>query len=129
MSNFNFREFNIRSFCFSVLITTTLLLSGVLGCAKNETPEAVSKFDRQAWLDAAGKSDRQKMVKSLENELKLGMTVEEVVELMGEPDTKIDRDSGKSYIYSLGPGLIDYEEYWVIFDDAWKVTKFMQVQG
>lgn len=119
----------MRYFCFSFVITITLLLSFVPGCARNETPKVVSKFDRQAWLDAEGESIRQKMVKSLENELKRGMTAEEVVDLMGKPDTKIDRDSEKSYIYSLGRGLIDYEEYRVIFDDAWKVKKFSQLQG
>lgn len=119
----------MRSFCFSVVITATLFSPVLLGCVGNETPEAVSKFDRQAWLDAEGESSRQKMIQSLENELKPGMTVEEVVELIGKPDTTIDRASNKEYIYSLGRGLIDYEEYRVIFDDAWKVTKFMQVQG
>ena len=69
------------------------------------------------------------MVKLLEKELKVGMSAEEVVDLMGEPDAKIDRDTGKFYLYGLGRGLIDYEEYRVIFDDSWKVERFMQVQG
>jgi hypothetical protein len=69
------------------------------------------------------------MVKLLEAELKVGMSAEDVVNLLGEPDRKIDSESGKSYIYGLGPGLIDYEEYFLIFDDSWALVEFRQVQG
>ena len=110
-------------------MTITLFLPFVHGCARNKTPNVVSQFDRQAWLNADGESSRQQMIKSLENELKRGMTAEKVVDLMGKPDAKIDRDSEKSYIYDLGRGLIDYEEYRIIFDDAWKVKNFSQLQG
>jgi len=51
-------------------------------------------------------------------ELKVGMSVEEVVDLMGEPDRKTDSESERSYLYGLGRGLIDYEEFHVIFDES-----------
>lgn len=108
------------------------MLVAITGCedAKN-SPIPAAEFDIQAWIAAKGDHDpiRQSMIKSLENKLKVGMSIEDIVYLIGEPDLKIDSDSGKAYIYYLGRGLIDYEEFQVIFDNDSKVVKFMQVQG
>ncbi len=108
------------------------MLVAIMGCeAAKKTPIPSAEFDRQAWIAAKGDPDpvRQTMVKSLENELKVGMSIKDIVDLMGEPDSKADSDSEKFYIYYLGRGLIDYEEFRVIFDDDSKVVKFMQIQG
>lgn len=108
---------------------SVFLLAAVLGCAGEDRSASTLKFDRDAWIAAEGQSSRQRMIKALENELKTGMSAEEVTELLGQPDGKIDRDSGKAFIYGLGRGLIDMEEYRIIFDEDWKVTAFKQVQG
>ena len=115
--------------CFSTLVVLLVLVI-VLGCEGAQTTTAAkAKFDSKAWIAAKGDRARQPMVKLLENELEVGMSVEDVVNLIGEPDAKIESESGKCYIYGLGPGLIDYEEFRVIFDESWTVAKFMQLQG
>lgn len=118
-------------FNYLIIGIATVLFSTILtACAdKQDQTSSVVKFDKQAWLLDKGKSSRQRMIKGLEKELKLGMSSKQVIELMGEPGNVIDRKSEKSYIYDLGKGLIDYQEYRVIFDDNWKVTEFMELQG
>ncbi len=106
-----------------------LLLMAVLGCAAESPTGSIAKFDRQAWVAAKGQSIRQRMVEALESELKVGMSAEEVTDLLGEPDGTIERDSGRAFIYGLGRGLIDFEEYRILFDDQGNVVEFKQVQG
>lgn len=104
--------------CCSTLVLL-LVLVVVFGCeGVKPTTGAGAKFDSKAWIAAKGDSARQPMVKLLEKELKVGMSVEEVVDLMGEPDRKTDSESERSYLYGLGRGLIDYEEFHVIFDES-----------
>ena len=74
-------------------LAVLLVLVVVLGCeGAKPTTGAGAKFDSKAWIAAKGDAARQPMVKLLEKELKVGMSAEEVVDLMGEPDAKIDRD-------------------------------------
>ena len=85
-----------------IVITAAFLSVSLSACSDEKTGVLATEFDRKAWLSAKGKSARQKMVKALEKELRLGISADEIIELMGEPDRKVDSESEKSYIYGLG---------------------------
>jgi len=68
------------------------------------------------------------MVKQLEaGVLKIGMTRDEVMELLGPSEAPTGND--KRFLYCIGVKVIDYEEYWVYFDENGRVESFRQVQG
>ena len=108
-----------------LLASLALLLS--FGCGQSNPVS--SKFDRQAWLDGKNDDSRQEMVEALEKELRPSMSSDAVIQLLGEPDGKIDRNNQRAYIYGLGKGLVDYDEYRIIFDAEWNVESFRKVQG
>jgi len=105
-------------------------------------PKPLPEFTTEAWLAAKCKSpssssslsvsstepNRLDMVKQLEaGILKTGMTREEVTTLLGPSEMSTGND--KRFVYCLGIVVIDYEQYWITFDDNGRVESFRQVQG
>ena len=88
-------------------------------------------FDSAKWKAERGntshKNPRIGMVSGVEGLLRVGMTREEVVALLGEPD---DEKPGK-FTYDLGasPVAVDFEYFVLEFDGAGKLTKFRTEQG
>jgi len=93
-------------------------------------------FNSESWIyatcDTSASSDtssptRFQMIEALEEELKVGMSKDDVAALLGPSEVTEFGDG--TFIYCLGRGLVDYEEYWVVFDADGKVQSFKQVQG
>ena len=87
-------------------------------------------FDPEKWkADAgcpSGESDRRRMTNNLgEAYLRTGMSVQEVIALLGEPESGRD----VTFVYCLGPALIDYDFYHITFDGEDGVTSFRYVPG
>ncbi|MBJ7544458.1 hypothetical protein [Rhodomicrobium udaipurense] len=100
-------------------ISATALVLGVNSAAS-------SSFDSQKWRSEAGNltssNSRHGMSLDLEkNVLRIGMTKDEVVSILGQPDGK--KKTG-AFIYDLGVGMIDLDFYVLEFDEAGKLKRF-----
>lgn len=115
-----------------LLIFGGLLIVGiaVLGYRKM-TAVDYTVFNKDVWIAQAAvkpsENRRSSMVGDLSSRLKPGMSEDEVVDMMGAPES---RSSGR-FVYSLGmPGFgVDYETFVVEFDPAGKLTRFFTSQG
>jgi hypothetical protein len=101
----------------TVLLTLLLTLS-LSACAMQNTPD----FDSNAWKsqrDAAPRDNKRgQMVATLEKALHTGMSRDEVVRLLGEPDST-DADTATD-VYELGVAAcgVDEEFYEIQYKDG-----------
>ena len=111
-----------------ILAAAVLLAS----CSDTKT----DAFDSEAWIyatcdnsasETTSSPTRYQMIDALEDELKVGMSKDDVAALLGPSEATAFGDG--TFIYCLGRGLIDYEEYWVVFDGDDKIESFRKVQG
>ena len=119
----------MREFQHFLIIAASLLCLSGCGTGTSEAELPLAEFDQQAWLDGKDDDSRQLMIQPLENELERGMTSDEILHLLGEPDRKINHDDERSFIYGLGRGMADYLEYRIDFDADWTVHSYRKVQG
>jgi hypothetical protein len=90
-----------------------------------------SKFDSDAWKAQKGakitENRRAALVPALEREMRVGMTRNEVRELLGEPDSTTDRSD--TYRLGVAPFGIDPEFYRITYDAQGRVTTFRLIRG
>jgi hypothetical protein len=90
-------------------------------------------FDSERWKaqrnSAARENPRAGMLGNLKDRLRPGMTRDEVVALLGEPEAKEKEDT--RYVYDLGASAfgVDYEYYVVEFDADGKVVRHAMTRG
>jgi hypothetical protein len=95
------------------------------------TTTMTAGFDSDKWKalrsSTARENPRSRMVSKLEQELRPGMTQDEVLALLGEPEIK----EGVRYVYSIGasPFGVDYEYFAVEFDAEGKLLRHMITRG
>jgi hypothetical protein len=95
------------------------------------TTTMVAGFDSAKWKALRSSTEREnprsRMVSKLQQELRTGMTQDEVVALLGEPEIK----EGARYVYSIGasPFGVDYEYFVVEFGADGKVLRHMITRG
>jgi hypothetical protein len=103
----------------------------VLGAGGYMAVTDAGGFDSDQWkaqrFSTARDNPRSHMVGQLKDVLRPGMTKPEVVELLGEPETK----DAKRYTYALGTSAfgVDYEYLVVEFDDNERVVRHMITRG
>ena len=69
---------------------------------QSEQSNQSEQFDQQLWLNEP--EQRESLVRSLTNNYQLkGMTEEEIIDLLGEPD-QIISESSKQYLFFIGYG-------------------------
>lgn len=114
-----------------LVILGIVVLAGVaLGARKFLAPDP-TVFDKDRWIAEAnakpGDNKRSLMTKDLEKRLRQGMSEDEIIALMGQPDSRRDN----RLIYNLGtPGFgVDYDHYVVELDNARKVTRYFTDRG
>lgn len=114
-----------------LVILGIVILAGVaLGARKFLAPDP-TVFDKGRWIAEAnakpGDNKRSLMTKDLEKRLRQGMSEDEIIALMGQPDSRRDN----RLIYNLGtPGFgVDYDHYVVELDNARKVTRYFTDRG
>lgn len=111
----SFRSLHLRAtaLCFAIV-----LLLSISACAMQTT----SNFDSDAWKSQRGvgakKNQRGPMVSSVEKAVQTGMSREEVIRLLGEPDSS-DAASATD-VYELGVARygIDEEFYEIRYQDG-----------
>jgi len=111
----------------SVAIAAVFVSSGLLqACGQNETATYDAPFDRAVWDANKGVRDktnaRDSMLDTAKELLAVGMTHDEVVAALGEPDSRSD----KRFAYVIGPNAgVTYSVQLlvVLFEDG-KITEF-----
>jgi len=75
-------------------------------------------------------TDRQRMTDDLiKNHLKVGMSKEQIMALLGKPSLVWEYKEDRSFEYYVGPGLIDSLLLVIIFNDNWKFKEAHVVEG
>jgi len=103
----------------------------VLGAGGYMATTVAGEFDANRWKalrsSTARENPRAGMIGALKDRLRAGMTRDEVVALLGEPETK----DGPRYVYAIGTSAfgVDYEYFVVEFDADGKVTRHMITRG
>src|SRR5262245_55284330 len=103
----------------------------VLGAGGYMATTVAGGFDSNRWKElrnsAARENPRAGMIGDLKERLRPGMTREEVVALLGEPETK----EGARFVYAIGTSAfgVDYEYFVVEFDADGKLTRHMITRG
>ena len=115
--------------CLVLVITGFLSL----GCMPQQKSSDRVQFDKTAWIADQGqrRKVRRDMIEALEQQLFVGMSVDEVIELMGNPDAIDEPESGRegALIFDLGLRVVDHDSYNIYFDKNKKVTSFGIVYG
>src|SRR5262249_51200547 len=103
----------------------------ILGAGAYMTTLTAGDFDSDKWKalrsSTARNNPRAGMVSDLQPQLRPGMTRDEVVTLLGEPEVK----EGARYVYSIGTSAfgVDYEYFVVEFDADGKLLRHMITRG
>jgi hypothetical protein len=90
-----------------------------------------NSFDSGKWKALRNSKERDnpraRMVGELKQQLRPGMTQDEVVTLLGEPEIK----EGARYIYAIGASAfgVDYEYFVVEFDTSGKLLRHSITRG
>lgn len=88
-------------------------------------------FDSQKWKaekgNETGKNPRVTMVGEAQKLLRKGMTREEVITLLGEPDGK--PNNRFEYLLGISPFGIDFEVFILEFSAEGKLTNFVVKRG
>ncbi|WP_125932201.1 hypothetical protein [Thiosocius teredinicola] len=117
----------------STILALVAILSFALlgGCGQSDVPHG-RPFDSAVWKSERNSNElqprRQHMISDLQdNYLRVGMSEDEVLALLGEPDSRTDR----RFRYSVGafPFSADYSWVFVRFDEAGKAVEFGIEQG
>lgn len=115
---------------FLVILGIVVLAGVALGARRLLAPDP-TVFDKDRWAaEASAKPSENKrslMTKDLEKRLRRGMSEDEIVALMGQPDSRRDN----RFIYNLGmPGFgVDYDHYIIEFDANRKMTRYFTDRG
>lgn len=133
-------RFQVRTLLIAVAVVAAALV-GVRGCIDWLDPFAGRSFDRELWHRYRNNDDRDNprgsMVRSLQRwYLEPGMTHEQVVELLGEPDMGQilgDERSNTPQMYEYNLGMwsgfrIDYDGLQIYFDQTGHLTDSQCVQ-
>jgi hypothetical protein len=103
----------------------------VLGAGGYMTTTIAGGFDSDRWKalrnSDARENPRARMLGDLKDRLRQGMTRDEVVALLGEPETK----EGVRFVYAIGTSAfgVDYEYFVVEFDVDGKLTRHSITRG
>lgn len=114
-----------------LVILGIAVLAGVALGARRLLPPDLTVFDKGRWVAEVqakpSENKRSLMTKDLEKRLRQGLSEEEIVALMGQPDSRRDN----RFIYNLGmPGFgVDYDHYVIEFDANRKVTRYFTDRG
>lgn len=114
----------VSSFQIAGMVVAVLLLGT---CNSNKSTN-VKKFDSEIWLANAGNEEkdnpRAEMISELIDEvLKVGMTRDEVIKLLGPPDST--RDTRELYDIGRSPWGVDLEYLAIDYEDDKLVLAFM----
>jgi len=98
-----------------------------------DDPFSGRSFDRKIWLEFADDyvddNPRASMIRDLQKEhLQVGMSRTEIIELLGEPETKFE-NSDFSYIVGMWSGFrMDHDGLELYFDQNGNLTDSARVQ-
>ncbi|WP_041366540.1 hypothetical protein [Methylophaga frappieri] len=122
-----------------VFILLALVLAGVIGVVTTfyfltgDSPFNDKEFDQKVWLsmdtDWDPDNPRGKMYEDIvDNHLEKGMSKQQVVDLLGQPDLK-----NKSLLFSYNLGMwsgfrMDYDSLDLVFNSSANLEKFYRVQ-
>ena len=110
----------------ALVCVSAVLVGGSASGTGRSTDACTEAFDRALWRAAAElpapDNPRLGMLRSVECRLRIGMVQEEVLSLLGPPDTRL---SANAFAYALGvsPYGIDYEELVIEFDENGRLTR------
>jgi outer membrane protein assembly factor BamE (lipoprotein component of BamABCDE complex) len=114
-----------------LVVLGIMVLAGVALSARRLLAPDLTVFDKDRWAAEAqakpSENKRSLMTKDLEKRLRQGMSEDEIIALMGQPDSRRDT----RFIYNLGtPGFgVDYDHYVIEFDANHKVTRYFTDRG
>ncbi|MBW4622742.1 MAG: DUF3192 domain-containing protein [Cyanosarcina radialis HA8281-LM2] len=129
-SNFQLNKWLIIAVLLVPLITTIATGCQFFNGAQSSNATFRSQTWKQATLDEKGNGPRCNMVEDLmKNHLRIGMSEDEVIEILGKPDFTLKQERTLGYALGRCGYSIDIDEFRLIFDATGKLQQFSQVQG